>query len=392
MTPRDLATHLFSAYEHHRRADLSPSTCRHGVIVPAIQQIAHASNGLLTVEEAGRSLEGRSILHISFGRGPTPVLLWSQMHGDEPTATLAIVDMLEYLAASTDEDWIRELLGGVTVHIIPLLNPDGAERFRRYTAAEIDMNRDARALLTPEARILREAQRTLRPDFGFNLHDQGLSSVGATANIAALSLLAPALDDERSAPLGRVKAMRVGALIVHALAAYAEGHIATYDDSYEPRAFGDGMQSWGTSTLLIESGQWPNDPEKQFVRKLNFVALLTSLSSIGNGSYQHVDLDAYRSLVPNGKRAYDIIVRGVTLRHTGSWTEPVDIGLLTTPQNGRTSEFGGPKALYAIKEIGDLRGFGALSEIDAKARTIRAEDVTIEKTLRMEELRQLLQL
>jgi len=392
MTPRDFAAYLYSAYDRHRRTDLSPSNCRHNIIVPEIERLARLSDGLLKAEEAGRSLEGRSILHVSFGHGATPVLLWSQMHGDEPTATLAVIDMFEYLVASAADEWVRELLRAVTVHIIPLLNPDGAERFRRFTGAEIDMNRDARALITPEAKILREAQRTYRPEFGFNLHDQGLSSVGMTSKVAALSLLAPALDEARTAPLGRVKAMRVGALIVDALSPFIDGSMATYDDSYEPRAFGDGMQSWGTSTLLIESGHWPNDPEKQFIRKLNFVGLMTSLASIGNGSYQHVDLDAYRSLVPNGKRAYDIIVRGVTLRHPGDWTEQVDLGLLTAPQNGQTSDFGGPESLYAIKEIGDLRDFGALSEINAKTRTIRSQDVAVEKTIRMGELRALLQL
>ena len=392
MTPRDVASHLFEVYDHHRRNDLSPSNCRHGVIVPEILKLAGSSKGFLSAQEAGRSLEGRSILNVSFGHGPTSVLLWSQMHGDEPTATLAIIDMLEYLLASVGEDWVQMIDRSLTVHIIPMLNPDGAERFRRFTAADVDMNRDARALVTPEARILRDAQKTFLPEFGFNLHDQGLSSVGSSPHIAAMSLLAPALDDARTTPMGRIKAMRVGALIAHALSPFAEGHLATYDDSYEPRAFGDGMQSWGTSTLLIESGHWPNDPEKKFVRKLNFVALLTCLEFIGDGSYQHIELDAYRSLIPNGRRAFDIIVRGVTIRDSAEWTGKVDIGLLAVPEGERTSEFGGPQSRYAIKEIGDLRDFGALSEIDANARSIESREVRIEKTVRIEELRGMLQL
>ncbi len=392
MTPRDVAAHLFSTYEQHRRTDLSPSNCNHAVIVPEIHRLVKASHGFLSAEEAGRSLEGRSILDVSFGHGPTQVLLWSQMHGDEPTATLAFVDILEYLLASAGDEWVETLDRALTVHAIPMLNPDGAEKFRRFTAADIDMNRDARALATPEARILRDAQRRLQPEFGFNLHDQGLSSVGTSPRIAAMSLLAPALDEARSTPMGRIRAMRVGALVAQALEPFAEGHLATYDDSYEPRAFGDGMQSWGTSTLLIESGHWPNDPEKAFVRKLNFIALLTCFEFIGSGSSQHIELDAYRSLSQNGKRAYDIIVRGVTLRHNGNWSEPTDIGLLAVPQNGRTTEFGGPESLYAIKEVGDLRDFGALSEIDATARTIQSGDVRIDKTMKIDELKGMLQL
>ena len=287
---------------------------------------------------------------------------------------------------------MKHLADTLTVHIIPLLNPDGAERFRRYTGAEIDMNRDARELITPEARILREAQRTLHPDFGFNLHDQGLSSVGNSPNIAAMSLLAPALDERRSSPIGRIRAMRLGALIARELEPFAGGHLATYDDSYEPRAFGDGMQSWGTSTLLIESGHWPNDPGKNFIRKLNFVALFTCLESIGSGTYQDVDLDRYRALLPNGRRAFDIIVHNVQLRHSSGWAERVDVGFLAIPENGQTSEFGGEQSLYAVKEIGDLRDFGALREIDASARAIKENDFRIDKTMRIAEIRNLLQL
>ena len=44
----------------------------------------------LRVEEVGRSLLGREIRSITFGNGPTTVLLWSQMHGDEATATMAL--------------------------------------------------------------------------------------------------------------------------------------------------------------------------------------------------------------------------------------------------------------------------------------------------------------
>jgi predicted deacylase len=87
------------------------------------------------------------------------------MHGDEPTATLAFLDILGILTGpGSRERWAKELLARTTVHAIPMLNPDGAERARRVNAAGIDINRDALALVSPEARILREAQRQLRPD------------------------------------------------------------------------------------------------------------------------------------------------------------------------------------------------------------------------------------
>jgi hypothetical protein len=59
--------------------------------------------GRLRVTELGRSVEGRAIRAISFGSGPTSALLWSQMHGDESTATMALADLIRYLEAGSDD-------------------------------------------------------------------------------------------------------------------------------------------------------------------------------------------------------------------------------------------------------------------------------------------------
>jgi hypothetical protein len=154
------------------------------------------------------------------------------------------------------------------------------------------------------------------------------------------------------------------------------------------------MQSWGTSTLLIESGHWPQDPDKRFIRKLNYVALLSSLWAIGNGSYQDVELDHYSGLVPNGKMVYDIIVRGVRLRHVDGWSHPVDLGLLleagigspaVKPANPRDRR-------VVLKEIGDLRDFGALETVEGHDRPFAATSVTVDKSYPLSDLLDLLQL
>ncbi|MEW6510434.1 MAG: M14 family zinc carboxypeptidase [Bacteroidota bacterium] len=378
MTPNALATYLFSTYEEFRVNYLRPVTCRHKEIVAELREVAGRSNGLIAERELGRSLQGRSIHLVTFGRGEKKILLWSQMHGDESTATLAIMDLLNYLAQTRGaETWASEMLEQTTVYIIPLLNPDGAECMKRHTAVNIDMNRDARDLLTPEGRLLREAQKQLKPGFGFNLHDQGLASVGITPKVAALALLAPALDEHRSTPPVRLRAMRIGALISRALSQFIGGHIATYDDAFEPRAFGDGMQSWGTSTLLVESGHWPKDPEKQFIRKLNYIALLTAIRAIGNGSYQDTEMDWYRQLLPNGKMLYDLIIRGVEIHDsTGGWSGKVDIGMMYDPPHHRREPSAPPSVM--VKEMGDLSFHSGLEEIHAGGRRLRASNITID--------------
>ena len=58
------------------------------------------------------------------------------------------------------------------------------------------------------------------------------------------------------------------------------GRTAKYDDTFNPRAFGDLIQQWGTSTVLIESGALPDDPQKQALRWLNRALLLSALEAI----------------------------------------------------------------------------------------------------------------
>lgn len=372
MTPNALATHLFSTYEQFRVNYLRPSNCRHKEITEEIREVVGRSEGILTEREIGRSVEGRSIHMVSFGHGENKILLWTQMHGDESTATLALMDVFNTLVETAgEESWLVELLEQTSVHVIPMLNPDGSDRVQRHTAVNIDMNRDARELITPEARLLRETQRQMKPAYGFNLHDQGLSSVGTTPKVAALALLAPAMDERRSTPPGRLRAMRIGALIARALSQFVGGHIATYDDAHEPRAFGDGMQSWGTSTLLIESGHWPGDTEKLFIRKLNYIALLTAIRAIGNGSYQDTEMDWYRRLLPNGKMIYDLIIRGVELHEgTGRWSGKVDIGMMVDPPYHKRN--GAQPLSVMVKEVGDLSLHGALEEVHAEGRRLNA--------------------
>jgi hypothetical protein len=278
------------------------------------------------------------------------------------------------------------LLDEVTLYAIPMLNPDGAERVRRYTATEIDMNRDARVLATPEARILRDAQKRYKPSFGFNLHDQELSAVGTSGKVTAIGLLAPALDAKRSVTPVRRRAMSVAAVMARALERFAHGHLAKYDDTYEARAFGDNMQKWGTSTVLIESGHWPRDREKKFIRKLNFVAILAALHAIGDRSYQAENLDGYHRLLPNTKFIFDIIIQNIMLLHHKGWSHRVDIGLTITPQANRLLA----QPTVTIKEIGDLSTCGALETIAGNAWPLPFSAITVEKSLPLAQLLTLL--
>lgn len=318
-----------------------------------------------TVEEIGRSVEGRSIRAIRFGSGETSVLLWSQMHGDESTATMALADLLSYLSQAVSDPLRRMLSEKLTLTFVPMLNPDGAESFRRHNVLGVDINRDARRLASPEARALKQLRDSLEPDFGFNLHDQAARTLaGEKGQQVGVALLAPAHDDSRAYNAVRSRARLVASVLAGAVGEVIPGRVAKYDDTFEPRAFGDNMQAWGASTVLIESGALVGDFEKQQLRGLNAAALLVALESIASASYRSADPDVYESLPPNERIAHDIIVRGAEVV-VGDETFRLDVGLVFDDSVERV----GPR----LGEVGDMSHTEAIEVVDADSRFVHVE-------------------
>jgi len=325
------------------------------------------------VRVVGESAEGRPIRTISFGRGPISVLLWSQMHGDESTATMSLADLYALVARESNNRIVRTITEGLTVHTIPMLNPDGAQRFQRRNAQGIDINRDARSLSTPEARILKQVRDELEPDVGFNLHDQGIGTrVGSTDRGVAIALLSPPFGFSRAINDVRLRAMEIMGIMVQAMDPFVGGHIARYDDTFNPRAFGDLITQWGTSTILVESGGWEDDPQKQYLRRVNFVALLAALESIATGSYQGVGTDAYQALPGNGRRIGDLLITGGTVVIPGLPPYPAD---LLVNYEEPLLESGG-----SFADIGDLAGVEARDTLALDGLFIHPRDRALERS------------
>ena len=331
-----------------------------GVLDPALR------SGRLQVTRLGESVQGRAIKAITAGSGPTTVLLWSQMHGVESTATMSLADLINWFATAPESDSLRAALAErLTVVMIPMLNPDGAERFIRHDALGVDINRDARRTATPEGRILKSVRDSLQADFGFNLHDQGTHTAGDDGPLVAIALLAPAADEERSWGPVRQRARGVAAAIAEALKPDLGERMARYDDAFAPRAFGDNMQAWGTSTVLVESGILPDDPQKQELRRLHIVALLSAFDAIANERYDDVTTAAYDSLPMNREVEYSLLVLGGDLVLEEAAPIRADIAIRYDDAAARTGPHYG--------EIGDLEGVVALDTVNAGGLFIHAE-------------------
>jgi Zinc carboxypeptidase len=346
----------------HRVASIASRRFGHDVLWNALAPSTGATpGGTLRVREIGRSMQGRPLRAVTWGRGPTTVLLWSQMHGDESTATMALADLLAWMSSGAPAaPALRErLAASLTVVMVPMLNPDGAELFQRENAAGIDVNRDARRLATPEARALEALRDSIRPAFGFNLHDQGARTlVGPGGPPAAIALLAPAAEESRAWGPVRATAREIAAEVAAVLAREIPGRVAKYNDAHEPRAFGDLMQRWGTSTVLIESGSLPDDPEKQRLRALNVVAIVTALDAIATGRHRGADVRPYESLPTNSGGAVDVLVRGGWLVLPGQAPMRADLALNYEEPVARLR----PR----LRDVGDLAAATAIDTVEAE--------------------------
>jgi hypothetical protein len=130
------------------------------------------------------------------------------------------------------------------------------------------------------------------------------------------------------------------------------------------------MQAWGTSTVLIESGALPNDPDKQQLRRLNAAAILRALDAIATKSYESADSSEYERLPFNTGGAYDLLVRGGQIVLPNMPPLVADVAINYDDAVART---GG-----RVREVGDLTAVVAIDTVDATGAFLhpRAEALT----------------
>lgn len=362
----DITSALYDSYEKYKEPALKIRRIKHNDLQPLIEKLK--IDPRFTVKKVGNSIEGRSISLVSIGTGDTDIFLWSQMHGDEPTATQAIFDILNFLAHEDFQEEKRAILSKLKLHFLPMLNPDGAEVFMRRNRLGIDINRDALHLQSPESQILKNVRDSLQADFGFNLHDQSTYyNAERTEKPATISYLAPAYNYEKEINEVRGNAMKVIVFMNNIIQKYAPGQVGRYNDDFEPRAFGDNIQKWGTSAILIESGGYPNDPEKQEIRKLNYVSILSAIYTIAKENYKDIPLSDYEKIPENDRKLFDLKIEGLTYMLLGK-PYKLDLGIHRL-ELGKTA-----KTFYytsTIADQGDLSTFYGYETLDASGYTAK---------------------
>ena len=130
---------------------------------------------------SGYSVENRPILLSSFGSGERKVLIWSQMHGNESTTTRSLIKLFSDLTSRKSK-----LFGDLTIKVIYQLNPDGSDKYSRFNANGVDLNRDAVKRTQPESKLLFYLFNEFKPHFFITLHDQRSIYAAGDTNLPAM--------------------------------------------------------------------------------------------------------------------------------------------------------------------------------------------------------------
>lgn len=330
-------------------------TLRH--IEPLLEK--HRKNFI--VKTIGRSVLDKPIFSLTMGKGNRKVLMWSQMHGNESTTTKAIFDLCN-LFANSDHDLVKQILETCSIAIIPILNPDGSERYTRLNANGIDLNRDAQDLSQPESMILKSIFDDFKPDFCFNLHGQRtIFSAGKHNMPATVSLLAPAQDESRSVTKNRRKAMEIISVMNSMLQKQIPNQVGIYDDAFNKNCVGDTFQVQNVPTILVEAGHFANDYPREITRKFTFQALVTAIQYISSTEITGDLFKPYFDIPQNEKLFYDILIRNAKVN-----SRIQDIGILYQERLIEDRiEF-----IPIVEKITDLKDFYGHLEIDANKNDV----------------------
>ncbi|MCC2615782.1 hypothetical protein LJ739_05980 [Aestuariibacter halophilus] len=344
---------------------------------------------LVRRRQVGSSYLGQPLWLYSIGQGPISVFAWSQMHGNEPVSTAALLDAVCMLLNDEEDtlwkDWSRLM----TFHFLPMLNPDGADANTRHNAQSIDINRDASALQSPEGRVLHQCLLNLKPDYAFNMHDQSRFYTAQGSGLpSVMAVLTPPANSGGTVTPARARAARVLSHVLGYLPSSLQDYLSRYRSPYSSRAFGDFASSKGISCMLLESGYLGGDQTRSVPRKVVAMTVLAALDGIL--TYHHDNDvnyrdDAYWQLPLNvDDERVDVLIQHLQVAPDGSENFAVDVGINRSDVSPN-----------GVVDIGDLRHLNGFVGIDARGLSFRAaekvtldEPVTLSQETYLEYLRQ----
>ncbi len=315
------------------------------------------------INEIGKSHLNIPIYSVKLGKGLIKILAWSQMHGNESTTTKAVMDLLNLFRLQENEEQVNSILSNCTLLLIPMLNPDGANRYTRENVNKVDLNRDAHEQQEVESRVLRECYEGFQPDYCFNLHDQRtIFGAGKQDKPATLSFLAPSQDEERKISRNRKRAMQVIAAMNEDLQKVIPGQVGRFDDAFNINCSGDTFQSLEVPTILFEAGHYPGDYLREKTREFVAFSMFSALQAISTSKFEDFKVENYQAIPENQKNFLDVILRNAMVEG-----QKLDIGI----QFSEKMKSGNIIFEPVVKKLAPLLPLFGHREIDCESQEVQ---------------------
>jgi Zinc carboxypeptidase len=279
-------------------------------VVSALDRIERTSDGRVSVASAGTSGEGRQLLYATVGDGPTTFWLQARIHGNELHSTEAALQILDHLASG--DPTARLIRDQLTVLVIPMYNPDGAEANIRQstTPNRIDLNRDWENFAQPESIAFWRLWRDVAPELALDLHHMGQAPVvNGTDDLNQFQIGARSIDPARMTAEQWLTNRQMAMVSVDALDQFGLANVAHYPLIDITNAALSRMLMGGTAPAgelpvmqtptrgaifyeVRSVGQKSNGQLEQLFR----IPTMAVLTAAADGSLDSYDISGYESL------------------------------------------------------------------------------------------------
>jgi hypothetical protein len=304
------AVKLFNYYDKFKLSNYRHKLFTYDNLIHLINRYKYIFN----IDVIGKSIEDKNIYEISLHQNKynNNIMIFSQMHGDETTGTYSIFDVLNFFSQKSDLSLF--LMKKFNFYFIPMLNPDGAEKFIRYNAIGVDINRDAKYRCSPEINTILNRIYHYNPIMIFNLHDKRrIFNIKNTNQPSIISFLSPSEDITKKITYTRKITMGLIALIYKELYKLIPNNIGRFSDDFYPNAIGDNLHIENFPCTLIEAGYCNNDDNKILTRKYNTISLLLAFYQLSITKELASYHKYYFNIPENDNKMIDELYSNVTI-------------------------------------------------------------------------------